>query len=91
MNALECIVVASLTSIMTVVGLHELGPEARELADQVQEAARIKGWELEYGSEISGHQLVPVSPIGADEISAAVEFAKENEGMDTQELEKTNL
>jgi hypothetical protein len=77
MKTTELLVVAALSSIMTAVGLKALSPEAQEMADSVQHAARVQDWKWDYASQISGHDYTAgiSSPVDLEEIAASVRIS----------------
>jgi hypothetical protein len=86
MKKTELIIVASLTALMTAVGIKALSPEAKEMADSVQTFARVQDWKWEYASEISGHDYTAGihSTINVEEVASAVRASGYEENPEIQ-------
>lgn len=72
MQTTEAIVVATLTALMTSVGIKVLSPEASELAEVVLGAARTQDKMFEHYEEITGYKWYPVQSQEAIEAARLV-------------------
>lgn len=72
----ELIITATMTAIMTAVGLQTMSPELKQATDEIKQIASAQDAKMEYASFVSGKKYIPETEMTEEKIKLISEEIK---------------